>query len=125
MTAVLFAGSYAILPGWVGKFHDAVVAYRQYTGGGQSLPEVLLGTVAGRLMDGVLILSCAMLGWRARHAPEGSQGFAGETAFVLAVTVVIVPMVALYNQILLIPALLLLVRARNDLHLTSRFTRPV
>ena len=61
--AVLVAGAEIVLPGWIGRFQDAVIAYRQYTGGAVSLPEMLLGPFAGRLVDMFLILACAVPGW--------------------------------------------------------------
>jgi hypothetical protein len=121
--ALLFAGAQIILPGWTSKFHAAIVSYRQYTGGAESLPEMLLGIFVGRLVEIFLILACAVLGWIFRHKTQGSQEFSLVTALVLSVTVVIVPMVALYNQVLLIPAVLLLVHSRERLRLTGRLTR--
>ena len=121
--ALLIAGSEIILPGWFGRFQLAIVAYRQYTGGAESLPEMLLGSFAGRLVVMFLILACAVVGWLLRKKRQGSQEFSLMTALVLAITVVIVPMVALYNQVLLIPAVLLLVQSREKVRVASRFTR--
>ena len=121
--AMLVAGAEIVLPGWIGRFQHAVIAYRQYTGGAESLPEMLLGAFAGRLVDMLLILACAVLCWLFRKKWQGSEEFSLVTAFVLAVTVAIVPMVALYNQVLLIPAVLLLVQSRGKLRVAGRFTR--
>jgi len=108
VAGVLFAGSQIILPGWIGKFYEAVIAYRQYTGGSQTLLDMLIGRGVGTFLNAVLVLTCTVVGWRARREPEGSLKFLSVTVLVLSVTVVIVPMVALYNQILLIPSLLFL-----------------
>ena len=122
---LLVAGAEIVLPGWIGRFQHAVIAYRQYTGGAESLPEMLLGPFAGRLVVVFLILACAVLGWLFRKKWQGSQEFFLLTALVLAVTVVIVPMVALYNQVLLIPAVLVLVQSRDKLRLAGRLTRSI
>ena len=114
-SAILLAGSQAILPGWIGKFRHAVLAYRDYTGGGHDLLEMLLGATAGHLLDGIVIALCVLLAWRNRQAAAGAPEFFHVTALVLAVTVAIVPMVALYNQVLLLPSLIMLIRDREDL----------
>jgi len=121
---VLFAGSQIILPGWIGEFCEAVIAYRQYTGGAQTLLDMLLGRGAGTLLNAILVLTCTVVGWRARREPEESPKFLSVTALVICVTVVIVPMVALYNQILLIPGLFVLLKECQKPHAAhSRFTR--
>src|SRR6202011_2011629 len=47
--AILLAASEYILPGWMGRFRDAVAAYRQYTGGAGSLLDVLATPVLGKI----------------------------------------------------------------------------
>jgi len=48
--------------------------------------------------------------WKSRKASESQPDFVWITSLVLAATVVIVPMIAPYNQVLLLPTILLLSR---------------
>jgi hypothetical protein len=107
---LLFVGGEYLLPGWIGRFADGVVAYEHYTGGG-SLLDVLTTRTGGTLLTIFLLLGTAAVCWRLRHAAAGSAAFNLATALVLAVTVVVVPMTAPYNQILLLPAIFLVVRS--------------
>ncbi len=111
--ALIGAGEY-VLPGWIGRFADAVVQYRRYTTGASPL-DSLLSSTAGQLVEIGLILITGTICWRLRQAPPGWPAFNLMVAFVLAVTTVIVPMVAPYNHVLLLPAVFLIVRARQSL----------
>jgi hypothetical protein len=110
MMAALLVGSEILLPGWIGRFRIAVAAYREYTGGAGSLLDVLLTPVAGGALAGLIALAVGISGWRSRQVQVSCPRFAGFAALVLAATVVIVPTVAPYNQLLLIPAIFLLAR---------------
>jgi hypothetical protein len=107
---VLLAGAQSVLPGWTGRFREATVAYRQYTGGAGSLLDVLITPVWARVCTAFVLLALAVVCWRMRREPADSPAFALASSLVLAVTVMIVPMVAPYNQLLLLPAVFLLVR---------------
>ena len=109
-TGALLAGAELLLPGWIARFRDALAAYRVYTGGTGSLLDSLMGLTWGRILAAALILIALFLCWRARKGAVDSPQFLNATAFVLAVTVVIVPMIAPYNQVLLLPSILLLAR---------------
>jgi hypothetical protein len=113
--AALLAASEYVLPGWIGRFGDALAAYGQYTGGAGSLLDVLSTPKLGKIMAGVAVLGVAASGWRHRHATHDSAPFACMLALVLAVTVVIVPSFAPYNQVLLLPAALLIAAGWRDL----------
>ena len=121
--AALLGGAEYLLPGWMAKFRQAIAAYRQYTGGAGSLLDVLVTPGWGRVISGLILLALAAVCWRLRREPAGTAAFSLATAAVLAATVVIVPMVAPYNQLLLLPAVFLLVQqARSNLN-RSRLTR--
>jgi len=108
--AAFLSGAEYLLPGWMAKFRQAIAAYRQYTGGAGSLLDVLVTPGWGRVISGLILLALAAVCWRLRGEPAGTAAFSLATAVVLAATVVIVPMVAPYNQLLLLPALFLLVQ---------------
>jgi hypothetical protein len=108
--AVLAAGSEWLLPGWIVRFQEAVVAYRVYTGSTGGVLDSLIGHSAGRIVTVGMILLTAVLCWRARKASTAEPSFAWMTLLVLAVTVVIVPTIAPYNQALLLPVVLCVAR---------------
>jgi hypothetical protein len=64
-----------------------------------------------------------MLLWRLRHEREGSGGFGLSVVLVLALTVLIVPMYAPYNQVLLLPAILWLAKESRSLLSSSPAVR--
>lgn len=108
--AALILGAEAILPGWIGEFGRAIVAYRQYTGGAQSILQLLTGTWWASV---IIVLAFLIVCWRGRAAPSGSARFDHLTVLGLAATVVIVPKTAPYNQVLLIPGVLFLIAYRK------------
>ena len=108
--AALLIGGEIILPGWIGQFCNALVAYRQYTGGGGSVLEALLTPLLGKVSALMLVVLLIALCWKTRYAAAGSHQFSGTLALVLAITVTVMPMTAPYNQLLLLPAIYLIVR---------------
>jgi hypothetical protein len=106
---VLLGGAEVILQGWMTKFWAAMGQYLRYTGG-MSLLDLLLSPLWGRLASLALLLGLALTVWRFRWADPQTQQFSCLLASVLAATLIVVPMVAPYNQILLVPAMLLVVR---------------
>jgi len=113
--AILLAAAEYVLPGWIWRFRDAVIAYRQYNDGAESVLDTLITPEWGRPLAGLVLLALAVLCWRFRRAPIGSSAFNRMLALVLAVTVVIVPKAAPYNQVLLLPGFLLLVQGWETL----------
>lgn len=107
---VLFAAAEYVMPGWLGQFAKAMAAYRQYTGRPVSVLAVLTNLSWGLSLSALLLLGLAVVCWRARRAPADDPTFALVSSLVLVITLVIIPMTSLYNQILLLPAVLLLIR---------------
>jgi hypothetical protein len=105
---LLLAGAELLLPGWLGMFVNAIGQYHDYTQN-QSVLVFLFGSILGRTLEALCLLACALCVLRVRHEPASSTAFGRAVALVLALTVVIVPMFAPYNQILLLPAILALV----------------
>src|SRR3984893_18519999 len=121
--AVFLLASEYVLPGWIGQFRGAVAAYRQYTGGAGSLLDVLATPALGKILAGAAVIAVAVTGWYVRHASHDSVAFSTQRALVLAVTLVIVPTFAPYNQVLLLPAVLLIATSWKDLWRRSQFAR--
>ncbi len=110
---LLLCGAQLVLPGWLAMFLTAIRQYQQYTHN-QSMLVWLLGSLAGRIMEVVSVIVCAICVWPMRKAAPGSPIFGQAFALVLALTVLIVPMLSPYNQVLLIPAILALLRSETS-----------
>ena len=102
---LLLGGAELILPGWWRMFLEALRQYHQYTQN-KSVMVWMFGSVTGRILEAISFLACAVCVWRMRREPATSAAFGRASALVLALTVLIVPMFAPYNQVLLAPAIL-------------------
>ncbi len=102
---LLLGAAQLVLPGWLRMFVEAVRQYHQYTQN-QSVLVWLFGSIAGRVLEAASIIVGAVCIWPMRREPATSAAFGRAFALVLALTVVIVPMFAPYNQVLLAPAIL-------------------
>jgi hypothetical protein len=87
------------------------------------LLDVLVTPAAGRLLAGTGAIVVAVTTWRFRRVPGRCVEFSTMLALVLAVTVVVVPMTAPYNQVLLLPAVFLLLAAWTEPWRHSRIAR--
>jgi hypothetical protein len=131
---LLLGGAEIILPGWWRMFAEAIGQYRHYTQS-QSVLEVILneifgsaasgvvGRVGGQVLAAIAVLACVPVLWKLRGREAAASGFSCATALVLALTVLVVPMYAPYNPVLLLPAILLLVRERVAFLSRSRVWR--
>ena len=119
---LLVGGGEYLLPGWIGKFIAGLVAYERYAGG-NSLLDVLATRPGGTLLTLATLAGTAFVCWRERHAGADSSTFCLIFAFVLAVTVVVVPMTAPYNQVLLLPGAFLVVRFWSEVWQKGRLIR--
>ena len=106
---LLFAGSEVLLPGWFGNFLSAMRDYRNYAGR-MSMLDVLLTPWWGRILTVLIVAAVGALCWLYRKQAAGSRLFSLLTALVLAVTVIIIPMFAPYNYILVLPSLLVIIQ---------------
>ena len=104
---LLFAGAELLLPGWLSMWFDAIREYHRYTQN-QSVVVILFGSFFGHAIEAASVLATAVCLWRIRKEPAATADFGRAFALVLALTVLIVPMFAPYNQVLLLPAVLAL-----------------
>jgi hypothetical protein len=111
--SMLLAGAQALSPGWMWRFLAAVREYPSY-GTDPSMLQVLLPRLVAKLVLAALVVFLCAVCWRWRKAAANSDGFGWTLALVTAVTLVAIPKLAAYNQLLLIPALLVLLRHRGQ-----------
>lgn len=104
---LLVGGSQLLLPGSLRMFVEAIRQYHHYTQN-QSVLAVLFGSIMGRILEASSVILCAVCIWPVRKEPSTNQAFGRVFALALALTVLIVPMFAPYNQVLLVPAILAL-----------------
>jgi Glycosyltransferase family 87 len=112
--SVLCAASELLLPHWIPRFWKAIGEYQRYTGNRSVLENSVSPPWSWALelsTLGALLCAC----WYARQQPISSRAFSMMVSVVLAATVLLVPTSAQYNQVLLIPAVLLLVQDRRSI----------
>ena len=122
----LLIGAEIVLPGWWRMFLVAIHQYHEYTQNESVLDQLVnwgAGPSGGTILAAVAVLLSAIVLWPARRQPLASPEFGRTVALVLALTVLIVPMYAPYNQVLLLPAILSLWRDRPNLTSASRTLR--
>jgi hypothetical protein len=113
--SALAIASECLLPGWVTLFLTAVVEYGKHMHStsllGVCLPAPLAWLIA---LFGFCLV--AIYAWRARQQPADSFLFGLSLAFSLSLTLLIVPAVFQpFNQILLLPTIVLTIRYWRDL----------
>jgi hypothetical protein len=113
--AALVGGAQFLLPGWVERFREAVVAYRRYNQGADSVLDILITPQWGKWLAILIAVGLALVAWRRRRTESGSWANSQVTVMILAATVVVMPKTAPYNQVLLLPGILLLLRQGREL----------
>jgi hypothetical protein len=121
--AVLVVAGELLLPGWITEFRAAMKEYYRYTGGGNSLLNGFLPPLLARIASLVLVGVVLFFAWRKRHASEETSAFQWLLSFTLATTLVVIPMFAPYNQLLLLPGVMMALRARRELWRNSRLSQ--
>lgn len=110
--ACLLGASQLVLPGWFFGWRAALLEYRQYTE--PPLVQFVLGKWLGGLVGFVLLVLGAGVCWRTRRAAAMSHDFALTLSLALAVTIVTLPTGgAVYDHVLLLPAILWLYSSRD------------
>ena len=110
--AILLAASEWYLPHWILRFWQAVREYRQYTGA-RSVLDNLVGPPWSWALEVLALAALLVACYRERRQDANTYAFAFTVSLALAITVLLVPITATYNQVLLIPALLLLLKERG------------
>ena len=120
--AVLLIASEGISPHWIGRFLVAVGEYQAYAAD-PSIVWALLPSFLAKAFLVALVALLVALCWRWRKAPAGSEDFGWALAWVSTVTLAIIPRLAAYNQLFLMPALIVLVARFEIIKKTGRVAR--
>jgi hypothetical protein len=126
VTAALMIGSLAIWPHWIGQWMTVLLGYHHYAM--PPLINILLGPSLSRYIAPVVIAAMLALAigsaWRNRRAAQDSARFWFTLSVVLAITTItLLPGQAIYDHIILIPAILLLLRYARELAKAGRIGR--
>jgi hypothetical protein len=123
MMVLLLGGAEIVLPGWLGMFAAALGQYHRYTQNQSVLDQLVPWGFTGKILAIAAVIGCAFFLWKVRRKAGDAVEFGEATALVMALTVLVVPMYAPYNQVLLVPAILVLVRDRALFLTHSRIRR--
>ncbi|MFZ1919165.1 MAG: glycosyltransferase 87 family protein [Terriglobales bacterium] len=117
--AILMGASEWYLPHWIQRFWRAVREYQAYTGAMSVMDRLIGGASTGTFWTHALellafaVMMCAC--WKERRQGAQTGAFGLTVSLALALTVLLVPTYAPYNQVLLLPALLLLFEERRTI----------
>jgi Glycosyltransferase family 87 len=125
-TLCLCAASLLLWPHWIHDWIGVLLGYSRYAG--PSLLNVLLGSSLGRFLGPVLttlaLLVSVAYAWKMRRTSTESPAFWHTLATLLAVTcAILLPGLAVYDQLILLPGILLLFRAADQFRLAGFISR--
>ena len=126
LMAALLIGSEIVLPGWLHLFLTALQEYREYTHNVSVFAMLVnwaTGSFGGYALPAASVAVTFYCLWRFRTLAADTPEFRQSLALILSLTVLIVPMFAPYNQILLLAPILWLWQQRNSLKSDSGVTR--
>jgi Glycosyltransferase family 87 len=103
---VLIGAGEIILPGWIGRFFEGIVAYRQYTEV-RSMLQLFAGIKLGTILSWLVLSGTAVFCWQNREEPNQALTMA------LVATILALPIraTALLNQVLELPGIFLVLRS--------------
>lgn len=111
---ILMAASEWYLPRWIPRFWLAVRDYQRYTGA-MSVLDSSIGAPWSRTLEVLAFAATILICWRERRQAANTASFAFTVSLVLATTILLVPTTSPNYQVLLIPALLVLVKERRTI----------
>ena len=111
--AALCLGAQWLLPGWLSDFWQALHQYQRYTGG-ESRLDVLLGPIGGKVLAGAIVVWIALACFQEARLSADDPRFTLLIATILAATLVVMPNFAPYNELVLLPSVLLVTYEFGD-----------
>jgi hypothetical protein len=120
--AILCVASEWYLPHWISRFVEAMGRYLNYTDA-VSILDLTVPPPWGWMSRVFVVAATAHIAWKNRRLAEDTPAFAATVSLALAVTIIVIPSRALYNQVMLLPALLTLLRDRRLIWNRNRMSR--
>jgi len=120
--AILSGASAWYLPHWIFRFVEAMRRYLNYTDA-VSILDLTVPAPWGWMSRVFVVAATLHIAWKNRRFAEDTPAFAATVSLALAVTVIVIPSYALYNQVMLLPALLMLLRDRRTIWNRNRVSR--
>jgi hypothetical protein len=120
--AALIAAGELILPGWVMECVRGMIAYPEKSYGITPL-QLVFTRPLGLLLAVPVMAGTVYQGWRLRRPSASSVEFCLVVASVLAATLVVIPSVAPYSDLQLLPGVLLLLQQRKEIWRIGRWAR--
>ena len=120
--AMLCAASEWYLPHWIPRFLQALREYPTYTDAVSTLDK-LLPAPWGWIARALAVAATVYIAWKSRRVAEGTPAFAAMVSLTSAVTIIVIPSYAFYNQVMLLPALLVLLRDWQTIWNRNRVSR--
>ncbi len=109
---LLCAAAEWYLPHWIPQFFQAMREYPTYTDAVSTLDKLVPNPWAW-VLRALAVAAALHIGWKNRRLAADAPGFAATVSVILVVTIIVIPSYALYNQVMLLPALLMLARGRQ------------
>jgi len=106
---ILCAAAEWYLPHWIPQFIQAMREYPTYTDAVSTLDKLLASPWAW-ITRALAVAATLHVGWKNRMCAQDTVAFTLTVVLILTVTIIVIPSYALYNEVLLLPALLMLVR---------------
>jgi hypothetical protein len=116
---ILIGAGELILPGWIGYFAEAALAYRRYLPT-TSVLRVALGDTLGEILGTIILAGLLMFAWRNRRATASSPQFITVFCAFLIGTILGFPLFIPFNQVMLILPSILILEGWNTLPKFSR-----
>ncbi len=112
----MWVGAEILSPGWFWRWCDAVSAYSQYARATTPVVQILFGKYLGGLLWVTVLLTVLAFCWEVRRNPADTDSFKLACVCVIGSTLVLTPspLWFLYDQVLVLPAVLLGILWRNE-----------
>ncbi len=114
--AALLVGAELLLPGWFWRWYSAISAYSRYTQATTPLVQLLCGKYLGGFLWVAVLATLLSFCWRMRLNTANSDGFKLALVCVICGPLVLMPTPVwyLYNQVLILPAVVAGLVWRNE-----------
>jgi hypothetical protein len=103
----IVVGAEALLPGWFGKWREAMAAYMHYAPLPGALVQLILGNLPGKVVGVLVVSGIVVFCLRIRKDGADSERFKLAFALIVSANLFITPVWHAYDQIFLLPSVLL------------------